>query len=150
MDQYIFLYPVKEYFMAELGKATLVENIGLTSTLFDIIDQRYRNNSYEINWLVFGKKGDKAKPYISNVPCYVRIKKGDRILSAGITTGQMENFKYPDSNYILDQLPEHRRLVLGGFHEDDCVKRLAKASLKRKALTFVDKDTTESFFRIPH
>ena len=53
---------------------------------------------------------------------------------------------YADPDYVLDMIPHPDRLVVGGFHQWDCVNTIAEASFRRGNKTFVDEDTTEMFF----
>jgi hypothetical protein len=55
---------------------------------------------------------------------------------------------YPDPEYIFSQLPpEIDNLMIGGFHFDDCVERIAAAAyLKRYGYVWVDEDVTDFFF----
>ena len=75
------------------------------------------------------------------------VKKEDRILTSGMSLKSLnERTRYPNPNFILNQLPPHERLVLGGFHHWDCVDKVARESYKRGIDTFVDEDTTNHFF----
>ena len=114
--------------------------------LIRIIGARYRNNGYEINWLLFSQECELKKPDLTTVPSYWEIK-DDRILVAGVSFKKHLSEKvYADSNYVLDQLPPHQKLVIGGFHQGDCVDKVARTSYQRGIETFVDEDTTELFF----
>lgn len=115
--------------------------------IFEIINARYRDKNYEINWLFFSSEEDPKKPDTGHLPDYVDIRDSDRLLNAGVSflTHTLETV-YPDPHYVLNQLPPHRKLVLDGFHNYDCVNRIARASYDRDVDTFVDEDTTDSFF----
>ncbi|MEK6861969.1 MAG: hypothetical protein AABY07_08440, partial [Nanoarchaeota archaeon] len=145
MNQYPFLFPVKEYFEGMLSLLRLPR--ARVNKLTDIIDVRYRNNNYGINWLLFSREDDLLKLDLDRVPNYVNIREGDEVLVAGVsfkrhTTEEL----YPDSDYILNQLKPHKKLVIGGFHQWDCVDKIARRSYERGIETFVDEDTTELFF----
>ena len=146
MSQYLFLYPIEEYFENSLGFRGL-EVRGITpSFLNDIIQARYRSRDYEVNWLFFAEEDGSDEPDTVRLPEYVDIKDEDRVLSneiSFITHCQKE--LYPDPDMILDKLPEHERLVLGGFHEGDCIAKVAKRSHERGVETFLDTDTTGNF-----
>jgi hypothetical protein len=147
MDQYMFLFPLKGYFDASLDFFKTFSMEGHTpGEIFDIVDARYRKG-YEVNWLVFGKENDLTKPDTDEIPEYARIQKQDRVISAGVSLEKFlsENI-YFDSNYVLDQLPPHKKLVTGGFHLWDCVDRVSRMSYERGVDTKVDEDTTELFF----
>jgi len=148
MNQYLFLFPVKEYFEACLNACGTFEFRGhKPAELIHIIDARYRNKGYKINWLLFSREDDLSKPDLRQVPDFLEIEEHDGILVAGVSFGEhTSKGKYADSDYVLDQLPIHRRLVVGGFHQWDCVNRVAERSHERGIETFVDEDTTELFF----
>jgi hypothetical protein len=146
MNQYLFLFPIRKYFGSCLNSAVVELDGHNVSELFDLINARYRNRRYGINWLLFGVEGDEDKPDMTNVPQYVDIRACDRLLSAGISFSDLERGIYANPGFVLDQLPRHKRLVLGGFHQSDCVDQLARRSYKRGVDTFVDEDTTDLFF----
>ena len=86
MNQYLFLFPIEEYFNHVILSTRFHEKGHKIDEFFDIIDARYRDNC-EINWLLFSRKDDESKPDMSSVPNYVRIMGNDRILNAGVSFG---------------------------------------------------------------
>ena len=142
----MFLYPISEF----INAATIISfkyEGHHASELFYLIDKRYREKEYDINWLFFSKENDSTAPDLSNKPDYVKIQNLDNILHAGVSFRKhCDEEVYPEPDYILNQLPEHDKLVIGGFHQWDCVDKLARASYNNKIDTFVDEDTTELFF----
>lgn len=151
MDQYLFLFPVEEYFNSVILVTKFCERGYKIDELFDMIDARYRKNDYEINWLLFGRKDDESKPDLAAVPNYVRMFKDDKILDAGVSFEKhTSKCVYADPDYVLKQMPPHKKLVLGGFHTYDCVSKMAKKSHESGVDTFVDEDTTDFFFVRKH
>ena len=148
MPQYLFLYPTKFYFDSMMSLCRGFKECGYSARrINDIIDARYRDNGYGISWLVFSKMGNACEPDLSCVSPYVKIRDGDLLLCTGYAfIDHMIKHIYPDANRLLDNLPPHKRLVLGGFHRDDCIERVARASWMLGVDTFVDEDTTNSFF----
>ena len=147
MNQYLFLYPIKEYFEAEIKDSLFSLDGHNVGELFTIINARYRDRNYQINWLLFSEDGNARKPDFSIVSAYVDIHREDRILLAGISFVEHIGMKvYTDEDFVLNQLLAHRKLVLGGFHQFDCVDRIARRSYERGIDTFVDEDTTHMFF----
>lgn len=147
MNQYLFLFPINEYFRACMDFFELFEIKGHKPTeLIDVIHARYKNKDFGINWLLFSQEEDLSKPDLSQVPDYLKINE-DKILTAGVSFKKhISEKKYANSDYVLDQLPSHKKLVVGGFHQWDCVDRIAKRSYQRGIETLVDEDTTELFF----
>ncbi len=146
MNQYLFLYPVRGYFRARIENSLFELEGHNVGKLFDIINARYRND-FNVNWLLFSQEKDLAYPDFSLVPDYADIGEQDRVLDVGISFKDHLDGVYADSDFVLNQLPKHERLVLGGFHQRDCVNKMAKRSYERGTDTFVDEDTTDLFFR---
>lgn len=150
MKNYLFLYPIKEYFdylIKNWYNDELSKSVKKPEYLNDIIDARYRNEGYLINWLLFSSVENPLKPDLSIISPIIKIHRKDEILVAGISFEEhIKNKKYPDPNYILNQINDVTRLVLGGFHQNDCVDKLAEATYQKGIDTFVDEDTTELFF----
>ncbi|HLE07288.1 MAG TPA: hypothetical protein VI933_01545 [archaeon] len=145
--QYLFLFPIKEYIEFSMFVEDVPKAGHTTEYLMRIIEARYRSKGYDVNWLLFSEHGDLANPDRAAVPPYVEIKPEDRVLVAGVSFETHTTKKvYADLDFVLNQLPEHRRLVVGGFHMHDCVDRIAKRSYEKGADTFVDEDTTEKFY----
>ncbi len=147
MDQYLFLFPTKLFIESSLESCAFERKGHNPCELFELIDARYRKASYAINWLLFSKDDNLSEPDLSKVPDYVKFHKKDNILNAGISFESHISKKiYADPEYVLNQLPEHQKLILGGFHQWDCVESIAERSYERGIETFVDEDTTELFF----
>ena len=150
MKEYLFLYPIEEYVDNCIVHRTAGFEKGMYgfSYINKLIEVRYRDEGYGINWLLFSLDTDVQKPHLDLVSRYIEIRKEDRILNAGISFERHCKEKtYPNPNLVLDHLPQHKRLVLGGFHQTDCVDRIARTSYERGVDTFIDEDTTDNFFR---
>ena len=154
MQQYLFLYPLQQYFDRAIRENASFRIYGYKpEKLFAIIDERYRNEGFGIDWLFFGKEGSVETPDRESASSHLVMHPQDRLLTSGITmrdhqTERPEGYLYPDPEFILGQLPPHNRLVLGGFHQADCVDRIAEFSHKKGIPTFVDEDTTDHFFML--
>ena len=180
-NQFLFLYPIKEYFDVGLGKdafAYLANKGLLENTPQEIINeynraktqeeklkiqkadyerrikifkpiyseminrcisQRYRQDSFEINFAVFDD---------CEVDCSViDVLRTDRTLRVGVTKEQHFSKKiYPSQDYILNQLSKNTgHLRIAGFHTWDCVEKLAKRAYERKIDVLVDEDLTQFF-----
>lgn len=147
MNQYLFLFPIRQFIDSSLDSCAFERKGHCPSELFELIDKRYRKAGYEINWLLFSKDDNLSEPDLSQVPDYLKFRKKDSILNAGISFESHISEKiYADPDYVLNQLPSHKKLVLGGFHTFSCVERIAECSYERGDETFVDEDTTDFFF----
>ncbi len=147
MDQYLFLFPIKPFIDSSLDSCAFERKGHKPCELFGLIDARYRKAGYGINWLLFSKDDNLSEPDLSQIPDYVKFHKKDNILNAGISfENHISEIIYADPDYVLNQLPSHDKIVLGGFHQWDCVERIAERSYKREIETFVDEDTTDLFF----
>ncbi len=147
MDQYLFLFPTKPFISSSLESSAFERKGHGPCELFELIDERYRKADYAINWVLFSKDDNLSEPDLCQIPDYVKFHKKDNILNAGVSFESHISKKiYADPEYVLSQLPSHKKLVLGGFHQWDCVDRIAKRSYERGVETFVDEDTTDLFF----
>ena len=103
MKQYLFLYPIKEYV------GSLIENHEINfrekglevNHLNTLIEKRYRDKHYNINWLLFSLENDNSKPDYSNISELIEIHKGDRILNAGISFRQSSNERYTSHSFVI-------------------------------------------------
>lgn len=140
---FLFLYPIEPYFASCLQSFRLEQNC--IEKLKEIIDERYRKRDYDIAYALFSSPFDIGQPNLNSVPEYFPLE--GRILVAGVSFEEHSLLKrYPKPDFILDQLPQHSRLIVGGFHQWDCVDKIAERSYQRGVDTFVDEDTTELFF----
>jgi len=153
MKAFLFLYPIRKYFEVWLKKhqRAFEENNYDQRRINDIINARYRQREYSIHWLLFSTDEDSKKPDLSMVSDYITICKEDTIIVAGISArdyfGESSlGLKNPDPSFILAQIPNLTKLVLGGFHQWDCVNKLAECAYQKGIPVFVDEDTTELFF----
>src|SRR3989304_3366243 len=132
--EYLFLYPIGEYFKEFVNPSSSFTRKGNSAKkMFDIIDVRYRNQGYGVNWLLFRRLAS-IMPDLSDLPPFVKMQKNDRILAADLLLIGMDGFDGGQREYVnavLDQLPAAKRLVLGGFHQQDCVDKMASAAHTR-------------------
>jgi hypothetical protein len=113
----------------------------------DIIDARYRRRDYKIFWLMFSKEDSPQEPDLSIVSNYIKINEEDFILAAGVSFDtHINEKKYPEPEFIFSQIPEITELIVGGFHQWDCVNKIAKHAYEKRIPVLVDEDTTELFF----
>ncbi len=138
---FLFLYPIKYYIDHSIGNHLRKESL---QWLARILDVRYRQKGYAMHYLMFSDQMQRETPDLSLAHPLFPLE--GKIIASGVTWQEMGDGKYPDSDHVLNQLPEHSRLVVGGFHQWDCVDKVAERSYRRGIDTFVDEDTTELFF----
>ncbi|MBP6942587.1 MAG: hypothetical protein KBB55_00915 [Candidatus Buchananbacteria bacterium] len=145
MPYFLFLYPFYSYVIhAGFGGASVRQETKAVTLLNKIISQRYRHQNYQVAWL-FHQDQSAAIDY-SHQDRRIIIERSDLILNAGTTWDDMRRAQYPDPQNILEQLPDLTELVLGGFHQYDCVERIARHSHTQGIATHIDEDTTDLFF----
>lgn len=145
MKKFLFLYPIREYFNREVTDTP--EDLLALKRLSEIIDGRYRRLGYQVNWLMFGTENDPHIPDMSLVDLRINIHKTDRIISAGLSREKHRKYIYPSCKKILAQLNPVEELVIGGFHQSDCVDRIAHTANRNGLVVVVDEDTTDQFFK---
>lgn len=152
MKEFLFLYPVKAYI--ENSYIPRIERLhpNMREKIFginDIIDARYRQQGFTINWLMFQPSAENDFAEESKVSQFIHIQPHDRLLDSQITTEQTNPplLKHADPEFVLSQLPQPiDELIIGGFHLGDCVDKIASFAYQRGIQVFVDEDTTEHFF----
>lgn len=143
MKSFLFLYPIRAYIEQELPP----HNQELIMKKFnEIIDARYRQKNFQIYWLIFGAEDDYEKPDLSLLDSRFKIHEDDQIISCGLSFKQHRRIIYPSPKKILAQLNSINELVIGGFHQADCVKKVASQAHKSGLKVFVDEDTTDQYF----
>jgi len=63
---------------------------------------------------------------------------------------EKKNFtpKYPNIQFLINQLGDIEKIVIGGYHFADCVKRVGETALAMGVNALVDLDLTDLFFGI--
>jgi len=155
MNHYLFVFPHKAYldFEWKFHKEAMLRKAPDVNPAYlnDIIHARYRKKGFTINWLLFGNNHDVWDPALDGVSPWLLIEQGDRVLCAGITYYEMTTSDFETKldfapSPIIANLPKLERLVLGGFHQDDCVEKFARAAHDRGIDVHTDEDTTQFFF----
>jgi hypothetical protein len=115
--------------------------------LNEIIRTRYREKDYKIIWLLFGQENEPNKPDKNLLADWVTIKPEDSIISVGVSFKEhTQQRKYPNLEFIFGQISNLTEIVLGGFHQWDCVSKLASYAYNLRLPVKVDEKTTEMFF----
>lgn len=139
--KFLFLYPIDKIFDFEISNYTWSHGEGFRKKYITLlnrcIEQRYRQNGFQINYLVFDDTPVSA--VILQKPEDVKIK-------AGITAEEHFELKiYPDEKGIIERIMPAKRLVIAGFHLWDCVDKAAESAYRRGIDVEVDEDLTETF-----
>ena len=147
MKQFIFLYPIDEYFNKEFSLYAYGYKHGeeafkqkYKSLLNKCIDARYRKKGFVINYAIFDD---------TTISDIIDLQKSDRIIKADLEfklhkTKQPDGTHvYPDPAKILEQLGNISVIRIAGFHLWDCVEKLAVEAHSRGIDTLVDEDLTE-------
>lgn len=145
-----YLERVSSTFYPALGRKHVRGRFELINYLLD----QYREEGYRVTWLHFSRFG---KPDVRLHHDLFRVREDDDIVPAGIAyedifyemppvvTDGMIDPRYPDEAGILSRLcPEE--VVIGGFHESDCVQRFRWAAREQGIPASVDSLITDSFF----
>ncbi|MDD4784208.1 MAG: hypothetical protein PHY32_01210 [Candidatus Pacebacteria bacterium] len=138
MNYFLFLYPVSPIIDFEI-KMHNYSKRRYKKILNECIDNRYRQKGFKIIYIVFDD---------INVSDVIKLRPEDKILKAGISYKDNMEGKYPNWNFILQQLKDIstiRTIRLAGFHMWDCVERFAQYIHEKDLDVLVDEDLTESF-----
>lgn len=143
MKEFVFLYPIPEYFDSRIEVDSYGKEGGIEAfrarykdLLNQCIDLRYRKKGFGINYVIFDRHA------ISDV---IELQPADRILNAGIDFSTLKKYIYPNPDDILNQLGALRILRVAGFHLTDCVEKLAKRAYEKGLDVLVDEDLTQLF-----
>ena len=151
---FLYLYPIKEFASTFLlSDESLYDTWHILkpmSILNETIDRRYRQKDYQVIFVMFPDKKiygiDKKEEdkIIYTDTLFLDINAYDE------RGNEKKNFipKYPDEDKIIEKLKDVDKLVIGGYHANDCVKKVAEKSLERGIDTLVDLDLTELFFQV--
>ncbi len=151
---FLYLYPIKEYtqmFLFHDDKLYDKWNIKRPLPLLnECIQKRYRDNNYKIVFALYPDKdifGIDIKPEDKIIYTDISFSEASAIDENG---NIKENFepKYPNELLLLNQLGEVDKLVIGGYHANDCVKRTGETALNMGIDTIIDLDMTDFFFSL--
>lgn len=150
---FLYLYPIEEYSkIFYLGDEYYDKNN--IKRPFDIlnaaIQKRYRDNGFQVVIALYPDKSIYG----------VLPQQGDRIIYTDIPFTKASGYNldgsekiddeimYPNEQSIIDQLGDVEELVVGGYHAQDCVKRVGEVALANGINTLVDLDMTDLFFNL--
>lgn len=151
---FLYLYPIKEYtsmFLFHDDKLYDEWNVKRPLPILnECIQKRYRDNGYQVVYVLY-----PDRDIFGIIP-----KEEDKIIYTDILFSEnsaidekgkdKKDFipKYPNEYLLLEQLGEVDKLVIGGYHFSDCVKRVGEMALDMGIDTIVDLDLTDLFFAV--
>lgn len=154
MKIFLFLYPIKPYIEHEVRNWFWRDkNIDPLCRLNELVEIRYRQRGYRIFWLVFSVHGHRKKIDQQLISPRIVIKEQDQIIPAGVfwhshTCKELKKHIYPSPAHILQQLPTNtKEISIGGFHQYDCVGRVARYVYRHSIPVMVDEDLTDYYFK---
>lgn len=142
---FLYLYPIEEYMsslMTEKDKSIRILN--------ECIQKRYRDNNYKVIFVLYPDKkiyGIFTEDADTIIYTDVLFEEATSIDKNG---NKKLNFKpkYPSEKLLIEQLGKVDKLVIGGFHAQDCVKKVGEFALKSGIDTIIDLDITDFFFHL--
>ena len=147
---FLYLYPIKEFAnVFFLGNKYYDANNFQRpfDVLNETIEKRYREKGYHVIYVLY-----PDKEIFGIIP-----KKNDKVIFTDITFKEAtsstdltieEEVKYPNEQLLINQLGEVDELVIGGYHAQDCVKRVGEKALQNSINTLIDLDLTDLFFTL--
>ena len=138
---FLYLYPIEEYMDFFLSNEDDYGEYNVPYCLHvlnECINKRYRMKGYEIIYALFPNKE------VYGLDFY----KGDRLIYTDILFEEFGKKGMYPCNFLIKQLENIDKLVIGGFHYSDCVKKLGEAALRNGIDTSVDLDLTDLFFNL--
>ncbi len=149
MKQYLFMFPLEPYFENEVENPLLLKTDFEMEGLDRLITERYKKKDFEVNWVLLCQEKNKDVVDTSNLTPYLSIQKQDRKINSGVSYRDFfEKDIIFDPEYILNQVPQTEKLVVGGFHAPICVESVAMAAHTKGINVVVDEQTTEHFFAL--
>lgn len=139
---FLFLYPIKVYVHAVVYPALTPES---KQFLTKVMHRRYRANGFRVYWLAFSKDQNRDVPDRKQIEDGLfSVEPEDQVLNAGITLAELINGQYADPRHIGNQLSDNTtKIVIGGFHQWDCVDKMAAYFWSAGLETIVDEDLTD-------
>lgn len=151
---FLYLYPIREYTeMFLFYDDKLYDDLDIKRPLpllNECIQKRYRDNDYQV---VFALYPDK-EIYGINISDKDKIIYTDVLFKEASAIDENKDIKkdfapkYPDEKFLLDQLGNVDLLIVGGYHANDCVKKVAEEALNLGIDTLIDLDMTDFFFHL--
>lgn len=150
---FLYLYPIQEFNKVFLFSDDFYEEEQREKpldVLNECINARYRKQGYQIIYALYPDKelfGINLMPNDKIIYTDITFKEACGYNETGSKKEENE-IKYPNEQYLLQQIGVADKIVIGGFHYSDCVKRVAEYCLENGLDTLVDLDLTDLFFSL--
>lgn len=150
---FLYLYPIEEFSKTFFFGNDFYDENNIKrpfEVLNETIQKRYRDKGYQV---VFALYPDKE--FFGVIPQH-----NDKVIYTDITfkdaSGYYEDgtkkseteIKYPNEQLLINQLGNVDELVIGGYHAQDCVKRVGEVALNNGINALIDLDMTDLFFNL--
>lgn len=151
---FLYLYPIKEYtsmFVFHNDKLYDQWNVKRPLPILnECIQKRYRDNGYQVVYALYPDKdifGIVPKDEDKIIYTDILFSENSAIDENG---KEKKDFipKYPNEQLLIEQLGDIDKLVIGGYHFADCVKRVGEVALNMGINTVIDLDLTDLFFNL--
>lgn len=150
---FLYLYPLEEYNRIFLLPRDYCEEVHKEYPL-DVLNEclltRYRDKGYEVVIAMYPDKqmfGLDENSYDRVILTDVTFKEASGYNSDG-SEKRPEDIKYPSEAYLINQLGDVDELMVGGFHMNDCVKRVTNKALEMGIDALVDIELTDIFYAV--
>lgn len=150
---FLYLYPIKEYAKTFYLGDDYYKQIGVCrpfDVLNETIQKRYRDKGYQVVFAIYPNKSIYG----------IEKQKNDKIIYTDISFSKASIYDeygamkttseiiYPNEQKIINQLGNIDELIIGGYHAQDCVKRVGEVALENGINTLIDLDMTDLFFTL--
>lgn len=143
---FLYLYPIYEFQKSFIHNDEYYKSNNLPNpflVLNQSIQERYRAKGYQVVYVLYPNKN-----IFGIIP-----HQNDRVIYTDITFEQATkgiNISpvYPSEEKLLRQVGDIDKLIVRGFHSQDCVKRVAEYAQNKRIDTLVDLDLTDLFFKL--
>lgn len=151
---FLYLYPIEEYTkMFLFHNDELYDKMNIKRPLpilNECMQKRYRDKGYQVVFVLYPDRnifGITPQSQDKIIYTDVTFDEASACYSDGT---HKENFvpKYPNEQFLLNQLGYVDELVIGGYHFSDCVKRVEEAAMDIGMNTTIDLDLTDLFFSL--
>ena len=140
---FLYLYPIEEY-------TKVFENDNSLAVLNECIQKRYRKKGYQVIFALYPDKnlyGVIPQPNDRIIYTDITFKEASGYNEDG-TKKEAKNIKYPNEQYLINQLGFVDKIVIGGYHAQDCVRRVCECALDCGINSIIDLDMTDFFFHL--